>query len=57
MIKATYVDHMGSDITVVNSARVSFGKRTEGLGYTGPADGIMTPILHDKHVWCCLKAP
>ena len=50
MIKATYVDHMGSDITVVNSARVSFGKRTEGLGYTGPADGIMTPILHDKDI-------
>tara|TARA_R110001606_G_scaffold214357_1_gene362165 strand:- start:387 stop:1094 length:708 start_codon:yes stop_codon:yes gene_type:complete len=50
MIKATYVDHMGSDITVVNSARVSFGKRIEGLGYTGPADGIMTPILHDKDI-------
>lgn len=25
------VDHMGSDISVVNSARVSFGKRTEEL--------------------------
>lgn len=25
-IKATYVDHMGSDLSVVNSARVSFGK-------------------------------
>lgn len=25
------VDHMGSDISVVNSARVSFGKRTEKL--------------------------
>ena len=24
-----YVDHMGEDITVVNSARVSFGKQKE----------------------------
>jgi len=28
MIKATLMDHMGSDITVVNAARVSFGKRS-----------------------------
>jgi len=28
MIKATYINHMGSDITVVNAARVSFGKRS-----------------------------
>jgi len=27
-IKATYVDHMGSDLSVVNSARVSFGKQS-----------------------------
>jgi thymidylate synthase (FAD) len=26
MIKATYVEHMGSDLSVVNAARVSFGK-------------------------------
>ena len=26
MIKITYVDHMGSDLSVVNAARVSFGK-------------------------------
>ena len=25
-IKVDYVDHMGNDLTVVNSARVSFGK-------------------------------
>lgn len=31
MIKATYVDHMGSDLTVVNSARVSFGKSKDKL--------------------------
>ena len=29
MIKATYVDHMGSDLTVANAARVSFGKTSE----------------------------
>ena len=27
-IKVTYLGHMGSDITVVNAARVSFGKRS-----------------------------
>jgi len=35
-IKATYVDHMGSDLSVVNAARVSFGKKSsmdeDGLG-------------------------
>ena len=29
MIKATYVDHMGSDLSVVNAARVSFGKKSD----------------------------
>jgi len=29
VIKATYVDHMGSDLSVVNAARVSFGKKSE----------------------------
>ena len=29
MIKATHIDHMGSDLSVVNAARVSFGKRSE----------------------------
>jgi thymidylate synthase (FAD) len=28
MIKATYIDHMGSDLSVVNAARVSFGKKS-----------------------------
>jgi thymidylate synthase (FAD) len=28
MIEATYIDHMGSDLSVVNAARVSFGKRS-----------------------------
>ncbi len=29
MIKATYVNHMGTDLTVANAARVSFGKTSE----------------------------
>lgn len=29
MIKATYIDHMGDDLSVVNAARVSFGKKSE----------------------------
>ena len=28
-MKVTYIDHMGSDLSVVNAARVSFGKRSE----------------------------
>lgn len=29
VIKASYIDHMGSDLSVVNAARVSFGKKSE----------------------------
>lgn len=29
MIKATYIDHMGNDLTVANAARVSFGKTSQ----------------------------
>jgi thymidylate synthase (FAD) len=29
MIKATYIAHMGTDLSVVNAARVSFGKTSE----------------------------
>lgn len=28
MIQTTYIDHMGSDLSVVNAARVSFGKKS-----------------------------
>ena len=30
-IKSTYLDHMGSDLSVVNSARVSFGKHHDEM--------------------------
>jgi thymidylate synthase (FAD) len=39
MIEATYIDHMGDDLTIVNSARVSFGKKSDWLErvYSGEA--------------------
>ena len=37
-IETTYVDHMGSDLSVVNAARVSFGKKSEWV-YCGQSDG------------------
>jgi thymidylate synthase (FAD) len=30
-MKVSYVDHMGTDLSVVNAARVSFGKRSDSL--------------------------
>ena len=51
MIEVTYVDHMGSDLSVVNSARVSFGKKSKSLGEVGIGDEpIMVPVLHDNDV-------
>ena len=29
MIEVTYINHMGTDLTVANAARVSFGKTSE----------------------------
>lgn len=34
-IKVTYIDHMGSDLSVVNAARVSFGKKSQWEGRVG----------------------
>lgn len=48
MIKVTLMDSMGDDLTVVNAARVSFGKQSEGLGLSGMFTTNMTPILHDR---------
>ena len=47
MIKVTHIDHMGSDLSVVNAARVSFGKKSEALGKSGVEGQPMTPILND----------
>ena len=39
-ITATYIDHMGSDLSVVNAARVSFGKKSFG-------ESIEYDLFHD----------
>lgn len=63
-MKATYIDHMGTDLSVVNAARVSFGKTSkefskadEGLikflarGCTsGDWEGIMRDIMYSHSV-------
>ena len=42
-----YKDHMGTDISVVNAARVSFGKRSVELGYDQIAiDGYQRTVPH-----------
>ncbi len=38
-ITATYIDHMGSDLSVVNAARVSFAKTSEWVTSTVPTNG------------------
>ena len=54
MIKATLKDHMGSDISVVNAARVSFGKTSqpvEWLNYDyedGSRTGDLIAVLDDR---------
>jgi len=50
MIKATYVNHMGDDLTVVNSARVSFGKKRNALGYSQIEGQARIPVLHDRDI-------
>ena len=44
MIKVTHIDHMGSDLSVVNAARVSFGKTSE----MDMSDQWGPPKLKDK---------
>ena len=50
MIKVTHINHMGDDLTVVNAARVSFGKQSEAQGYTGAEGEAMRPVLADGDV-------
>ena len=44
MIEATYIDHIGTDLTVANAARVSFGKQSE----MDTSDVWGPPTLKDK---------
>lgn len=45
-ITVTYIDHMGTDLSVVNAARVSFGKKSDwvysGVDTNGPVEKLMT---------------
>ena len=51
-ITATYIDHMGSDLSVVNAARVSFGKKSEAVkwGWLDIEDrsGELVAILDER---------
>ena len=52
MIKATYIDHCGTDISVVNAARVSFGKESEPVEWQyldlGKVNGDLVAVLNEK---------
>jgi thymidylate synthase (FAD) len=52
MIKATYIDSMGSDLSVVNAARVSFGKKSSAVewGWIDIEDrsGELVAILNEQ---------
>ena len=50
MIKATYIDSMGSDLSVVNAARVSFGKQSEWLPSGSVND--YPGVVFQKHYGC-----
>lgn len=53
MIQSTYIDHMGSDLSVVNAARVSFGKKSELVEGEVKEDEIgsyIEMVLSDKDI-------
>jgi thymidylate synthase (FAD) len=50
MIKATMMDYMGSDITVVNAARVSFGKKSSNTYTTDKDDKLIWYLAEHKHM-------
>jgi hypothetical protein len=43
-ITVTYKDVMGNDLTVVNAARVSFGKESKALSWYGPDARPLIPV-------------
>lgn len=47
-MQVTYLDHMGSDLTVVNAARCSFGKRTE-VWRPDKDDRLLRFLARNKH--------
>lgn len=47
-MEVTYLDHMGSDLTVVNAARVSFGKRKEV--FDDKDAGLINYLAQHRHM-------
>jgi thymidylate synthase (FAD) len=59
-----YVDHMGSDLTIVNAARVSFDKESsweevdhEGKGFLSAKDSKLLNYLADHEHWTPFAHP
>lgn len=50
MIKVTMMDYMGSDITVVNAARVSFGKKSNNTYTTDKDEKLISYLAEHKHM-------
>jgi len=50
MIKATLMDYMGSDVTVVNAARVSFGKKSSNTYTTDKDEKLIRYLAEHKHM-------
>jgi thymidylate synthase (FAD) len=49
-ITVTYKDVMGNDLTVVNAARVSFGKASKALSWYGPDARPLIPVLSQPDI-------
>ena len=49
MIQATYIDHMGNDLSVVNAARVSFGKKSTHV-YTDESNSPNVLYVRDVNL-------
>ena len=48
MIEVKYIDHMGSDLSVVNAARVSFGKKSEWMPRIHYGEDLVLKPKDDK---------
>ena len=49
-MEAKYIDHMGSDLSVVNAARVSFGKKSQYVYSKVDTNGPPEKALHQQDV-------
>ena len=55
MIEATYIDHMGNDLTIVNSARVSFGKKSDWIQRVYSGEPQLLPNKDIKLIYYLAK--